>query len=214
MRLTCPACNAENSLEVLVGREADARAVAGFLERHLPMGESMLRYIALFRPAKRRLGLARMVALVEELMPDIERQQIDRKGRPWRAEPRAWRTAFDVVLAARDKGTLSLPLTSHGYLYEVLVGLAEKAEAASEQLREAERQRPPEMRSTGGPRDLAGMAKSLGQSLAAVPAAAPLPSSAAAAPAAPAMPPGPSRAARAIQAQIQAGRRPSSEESP
>lgn len=211
MRLTCPACNAENSLEVLVGREADARAVAGFLERHLPMGESLLRYIALFRPAKRRLGLGRMVALVEELMPDIERHAIDRKGREWRADPRAWRAAFDTVLAARDKGTLSLPLTSHGYLYEVLVGLAEKAEAAVEQQREAERTRPAEMRSTRGPRDLASMAQSVGQSLAAVPA--PAPAAVAVSVAAPQPPAGPSRAAREIRAQIEAAsRRPPAEE--
>ena len=30
MRLTCPACCAEMSLEVAIGREADARAMAGY----------------------------------------------------------------------------------------------------------------------------------------------------------------------------------------
>lgn len=198
MRLSCPACNAETSLEVLVAREADARAVAAFLERSLPLGEALVRYIALFRPAKRRLGLARMVALIEEIMPDIERHAIDRKGREWRAEPRAWRHAFETVLAARDKGTLSLPLTSHGYLYEVLCALAEKAEAAVESQREAERRthRAAGPR-TGTPRDLAEMAASIAHGPDPITGPAPVPQQGAA---------GPSRAALEIQARIKAGR--------
>lgn len=139
MRITCPSCHAEASLDVLVGREADARAVSAFLARHVALGDVMLRYIALFRPAKRRLGLARMVALIEELMPDIERGAIARKGRDWSAPAPAWRAAIEQVLANNAKGTLTLPLTSHGYLYEVLQGISDKAEAQAERATEAER---------------------------------------------------------------------------
>jgi hypothetical protein len=204
VRLTCPACHAETSLDALLGREVDARAVAGLLERHLPLGDALMRYIGLFRPAKRRLGLARMVALVEELMPDIERHAIDRKGREWRVEPRAWRAGFDAVLAARDKGALVLPLTSHGYLYEVLCGAAEKAEAALETQREAERRDHRAAGMRGGPRNLADVASTVDQSLhngaelepgvvaAITPALAVAPPSA-----------GPSRAALAIRQQMQ-----------
>ncbi len=139
MRITCPSCHAEASLEVLVGREADARAVAAFLARHVQLGDVLVQYVALFRPAKRRLGLARMVALIEELMPDIERGAIARKGRDWPAPVQAWRIAIGQVLLNRDKGTLSLPLTGHGYLYEVLQGVADKAEAQAERATEGER---------------------------------------------------------------------------
>jgi hypothetical protein len=203
MRLTCPACHAETSLEALIGREVDARAVAGLLERHLPMGDALMRYIALFRPPKRRLGLARMVALVEELLPDIERHAITRKGREWRVEPRTWRLGFDAVLAARDKGVLVLPLTSHGYLYEVLCGAAEKAESALESQREADRRNHRAAGMRSGPRDLSTLAGSVAD---AVHADAPAP--AAAPPAAPALPivaaapAGPSRAALAIREQM------------
>lgn len=139
MRITCPSCHAEASLEVLVGREADARAVSAFLARHVLLGDALLRYVALFRPAKRRLGLARMVALIEELMPDIERGAIARKGRDWPVTHELWRTAIEQVLSNRDKGTLSLPMTGHGYLYEVLQSLADKAEAQAEREAEAGR---------------------------------------------------------------------------
>lgn len=186
MRVTCPACHAESSLEVLVGREADARAVSAFLARNLPLGDALVQYVALFRPAKRRLGLARMVALIEELMVDIERGAIARKGRDWPAPPQAWRIAIAQVLLNRDKGTLTLPLTGHGYLYEVLQGLADKAEAAAERDTDAQRR---SRAHTAGPAPLPAPATALHTP-----------------PPPPAYAAGPSRAARAMRAQIDAYR--------
>lgn len=139
MRITCPSCHAEASLDVLVGREADARAVSAFLARHVQLGDVLLRYIALHRPAKRRLGLARMVALIEELMPDIERGAIARKGRDWPVTQELWRAAAEQVLSNNAKGTLTLPLSGHGYLYEVLQGMSDKAETRAERDGEAEK---------------------------------------------------------------------------
>lgn len=191
MRLTCPACHAEQSLEAALGREADARAVAALVERCLPLGAALVRYIALFRPAKRRLGLDRLVTLMMELMPDIERGAITRKGRDWAAPQQLWQQAIEQVLATRDKGTLTLPLTSHGYLYEVLCGMSDKAEAAAE--RETEDQR--RQRHTTGPRDED-----------AAPAAAVL-ARAVVAPAEPVAPANPAaiEAARAASARLRAG---------
>jgi hypothetical protein len=145
MRVTCPSCQAEHALEALLTREAEARAVASVLERGVPFGALLLRYIALFRPGKRRLGLERMASLIEELLPDLQRGAITRKGREWAASPEVWRASFEAVLAARDKGSLTLPLTSHGYLFEIVCAQVDKAEAASEREREAER------RNRGGP---------------------------------------------------------------
>lgn len=175
MRLTCPACHAEQSLDAALGREADARAVAALVERSVPLGAALVRYIGLFRPAKRRLGMDRMVALVMELLPDIERGAIARKGRDWPVTAALWMAAFDQVLAARDKGTLTLPLSSHGYLYEVLCGLADKAEAAAERQQEDQRRQ----RREAGP--VQSEAMPLTQAVGAVlPMAAPAPAPAAA----------------------------------
>lgn len=192
MRVTCPVCHAEASLEALLAREADARAVAGLLERHLALGAELLRYVALFRPAKRRLGIGRMVALLEELLPDIDRGAIQRKGRDWPAPRDTWRTGIETVLAKLDKGTLTLPLTSHGLLYEVMCNLAEKQEAQAEAQAEAERKA---RRGGGasGPRDLSAIASDIGTAPGAV--AAPVPY-------APYV--GPSSAAKRLKAQMDA----------
>lgn len=192
MRLTCPACQAEASLEVLLGREVDARAVAGFIERRVAFGELMVRYIALFRPLKRRLGIARMVLLIEELLPDIERGAITRKGRDWAAPRDSWRAALETVLLKRDKGDLVLPLTSHGLLYEVLVGTAERHERRDEAEREERRRgQRPAGPVADAPRNLASIATDLVAPPPAMPPSFPPPA-------------GPSRAALAIRAQIDA----------
>lgn len=196
MRVTCPACQAESSLETLLGREVDARAVAGFIERHVVFGELMVRYIALFRPGKRRLGIARMVALVQELLPDIERGAINRKGREWAAPRDVWQGAMETVLLKRDKGDLVLPLTSHGLLYEVMVGTAERYERRTEAEREEARRN---QRNAGpvaaAPRNLAALTADLvAPAPPAVPATLPAPT-------------GPSRAALVIRARIEAHKR-------
>jgi hypothetical protein len=197
MRVTCPACHAELSLEVILANEAARHAVARLATLSLPFGALALRYVALFRPEKRGLSIDRMVRLIEELLPDIERQAITRKGRDWDAPIEAWRAAIEVVLSKRDKGTLTLPLTSHGLLHEVLAGLAEKVEARAEADTEQQRKH---RRTTGadtGPRDLQTLAQDMGTAPGVVPAM-------------PATRPsyeGPSRAAREKRAQIDAALR-------
>lgn len=198
MRVSCPACHAELSLEVILTNEAARHAVARLATLSLPFGALALRYVALFRPEKRGLSIDRMVRLIEELLPDLDRQAITRKGRDWEAPVEAWRAAIEVVLGKRDKGTLTLPLTSHGLLYEVLCGLAEKAEARAESDHEHQRK---QRRTTGtdsGPRDLASVAQDLDTVAGNLGPAelAPRPAYT-----------GPSRAAREIRAQMEAASR-------
>jgi hypothetical protein len=137
--MSCPSCNAEFSLDMLFEHEAGRRAMARLAELSLPFGALLLRYIGLFRPAQRRLSIDRMVSLIDELLPDIERQAIARKGRDWDAPLESWRAALEAVLTKRDKGTLTLPLTSHGLLYEILAAQADKYEAQAERQVETER---------------------------------------------------------------------------
>jgi hypothetical protein len=141
MRVSCPSCNAELSLDVLLAHDEARAAMARLAAASLPAPISgpVLRYLALFRPSKRRLSIDRMTTLLLELLPDIERQAVTRKGRDWATTPEMWSAAIEQMLANRDAGKLTLPLTSHGYLQEVLVGLADKAEAVRE--RETEQTR-------------------------------------------------------------------------
>lgn len=141
MRVSCPSCNAELSLDVLLAHDEARAAMARLAAASLPapISAPVLRYLALFRPSKRRLSIDRMTTLLLELLPDIERQAVTRKGRDWATTPEMRCAAIAQLLANRDAGKLTLPLTSHGYLLEVLVGLADKAEAVRERDTELER---------------------------------------------------------------------------
>ena len=136
MRLKCPSCNAEMDLDVLLAHEEGRHVLAQLLQLGVPMGALLLRYVGLFRPGKRALAMSRTLSLLGELWPDLQRGAITRKGREWATTPAQWQQAIEQVLAARDKGNLTLPLTSHGYLFEVLLGLIDKAEGQAERERE------------------------------------------------------------------------------
>lgn len=139
MKLQCPACAAEMDLDVLLAHEEGRHVLARLIATGTPLGAAMLRYLGLFRPAKRALSMARTLKLLTELWPDIERQAVTRKGREWAAPPAIWQAAVDQLLQSRDRGAITLPLTSHGYLYEVICGLSDKAESLAEQQVESQR---------------------------------------------------------------------------
>ena len=206
MRIACPACSAEMDLAVLLTHEQARRAVARLAQVSLPFGALTLQYMALFKPASRALSIDRMVRLIDELLPDIERRSITRNGRDWDADIESWRAALRVVLGMRDGGTLRLPLTDHGLLYQVLANQASKVEAGRERDTEATRRRHRPAGPTGDePRDL-GMVVADAIASQAHADAHPGPKASAPAPlsAAPITPPGPSRAALETRARIAA----------
>ena len=132
MQLTCPCCAATNSLEAYLNEVHARNAVAAAF--NMPnLGDRILRYLGLFRPRKRALAWNRAVRLIEELLADISAAEIERDGRKWPAPLDAWRNAFDDLLDRRDK--LDLPLSGHGYLYEIIA-----AQARRNENRRAERQ--------------------------------------------------------------------------
>lgn len=198
MRVSCPTCNAEYTLDVLVPHQLARTAVARLVRLSLPFGASAVQYIALFKPASRALSFDRIANLVEELRIDIERGAITRKGREWPADVHTWQAAIDIVLAKRDSQDLRLPLAGHGLLHEVIVGLVERAEARSETQREAERRnhRPAGPRDAA-PRNLADLAADIAATPTVVTTTTPAP-----------VYTGPSRAALEIRARIEAATRP------
>ena len=127
MRLTCPCCGAQNSLEALLNDAAARQAVAVALA--LPgLGDRLVRYLGLFRAPKHGLTWDRAARLLEELNTAIAAGQITRHGQDWPAPLDYWKSALDQVLDARP--TLTLPLKTHGYLYEVVLGHSRKATEA------------------------------------------------------------------------------------
>ena len=162
--LSCPACGAELDLAVLFAHQADAQALARLVSVSVPLGARVLQYVALHTPAKQRLTAAKKIKLVLSLLPDLERQAITRAGRDWPVPLALWAQGIDQMLATRDAGRLDLPLKGHGYLYAVLQGLADKAEAAQEQQALTEQR----SQATRGAVTVRGVAMGIGDALQAV----------------------------------------------
>lgn len=137
MKIVCPACGSVNSLDGLIQHDAARAAIAEIAAISGPFAGVVLRYLALFRPAKRQLGFDRVASLLAELSPMILEARITRNGRSYAAPREVWVAAIDSMLASRDR--LVLPLKSHGYLLEIIVGQVHKAEQTAEAKREAGR---------------------------------------------------------------------------
>jgi len=136
MKLTCPACGALFSLDALLGNEGAREAVMAAMQLPAPLGWHMIRYLALFRPAKRNLTLDRLANLINELLPMIAAARIERNGNSHSAPLDYWRMAIDEMLAKRAAGALTLPLKSHGYLLAIIESYSLKADQRKEQLHE------------------------------------------------------------------------------
>lgn len=137
MQVTCPCCSARFPIEAALTDEAARQAVAAALKLPPGLGDLLLRYIALFRPAKRALSWDRAARLLTELSQAIDTGQVERNGRAWAAPLDHWRAALEEMLERRDK--LVLPLKSHGYLFEIVAGIANKGESRVERDREVEK---------------------------------------------------------------------------
>lgn len=130
MQITCPCCFARFAIEAALTDEHARQAVAVALKMPPPLGDLTLRYLALFRAPNRALSWDRAARLLGDLLAPMQAGRIERHGRVWAAPLPAWQTAFEEMLARRDK--LQLPLKSHGYLWEIVVAQANRVEADAE----------------------------------------------------------------------------------
>jgi len=129
--LTCPACQFTAAAEGFLGAD-DARGVVAQMAAcpgPPALRKALLRYVALFAPTTRGLSWGRAEKLLAEVVGMIQAGRIERNGRVWPAPLDYWQEALDEILATPN---LRRPLKSHGYLLEILAGLANKAEAAEE----------------------------------------------------------------------------------
>lgn len=132
-QLCCPSCGGEMSLDVLIAHNDLRQAVFGLVEKSLPLGSLVVRYVGLFRPAKNRMSADRWAKVIGQLLPDLQREAIAHKGREWPMPIESWKLGFEAMLEKAAAGKLTLPLENHNYLYAVLVGLADKVEAVAEE---------------------------------------------------------------------------------
>lgn len=120
MKIRCPNCGASMSLDALLAHDEAREALRLLSALGGELSRLTLRYLGLFRPAQTELSFSRLAKLLGELLPDMQAQRIVRGGAVHDAPPEAWLWAMQQVIAARDAGSLKLPLKSHGYLYEIL----------------------------------------------------------------------------------------------
>ncbi len=133
MKLVCPICQAEYPLESALNDVAARQAVVRAFEL-TEIGSFLIRYVQLFKPAKHAISMSKLAKLLDELVPMIKSGQITRSGTIYAAPQAYWQQAIETMLASRDK--LSLPIKSHGYLLEIIAGMAEKAATQAERQQE------------------------------------------------------------------------------
>jgi hypothetical protein len=135
---TCAVCGAEESLDALIHRMIDdeqvRRLIADIMTTSLPLGGLVLRYLRLHKPAKQKLRMDKVAKILHELLGDMQRNCIERKGREWHIDKEGWKLALEAVFAAELKGSLTLPLDGNAYLYEVIMRLSDKAEGEAEKV--------------------------------------------------------------------------------
>ncbi|HJU70350.1 MAG TPA: hypothetical protein VJ603_00735 [Paucimonas sp.] len=138
----CPVCRNPLSWDIVFAHQGVREAMLALVNAHAD-GQKLLRpllgYITLFAPKKTAMRYERIATLANELVAMIRVAQIERDGRIWPAPASYWQQAFDEVIARHHAGTLRTPLASHGYLFEILVGYASKAESRAETAHEAQR---------------------------------------------------------------------------
>ena len=148
---TCAVCGAEESLDALLARSVEddelRRLVADVVTVSVPLGKDVLRYLRLFKPAKQKLRVNKARLVLNELLLDMRRCFIERKGRRWAVTTEDWRAGFEAVFDASDKGVLRTPLDGSAYLYEVLLRRVNSSEAKAEaQLEHDRKHAPPALR--------------------------------------------------------------------
>lgn len=133
IRGICPECGMSADLAAFVTQGEHNQALAAALEIPAILGPRVVRYLGLFRPPSRALAGAKAVRLLTELRDTITSGRIERKGVTRPAPLKAWIGALDQILERPPSG---LPLTSHGYLFQVVATEADKLDAEAEKQRE------------------------------------------------------------------------------
>lgn len=152
MKVKCPACGAVASLDALLSHDGAREAVLVALQLPAPLGKRLIQYLGLFRPVTRELSFDRLATLLGELVEPLQNHRFNRGGRDWGFTNEMMAAALQDMLDRRDAGKLTLPLKSHGYLWEVLVGMCDKQEGRKENAREDQRRFAPSgWRRTTGP---------------------------------------------------------------
>ena len=137
MNLVCPICQAEYPLAAAMNDVAARQAVVKAFSL-TQMGDRLIAYVALFKPAKQALSMVRLAKLLDGLVDQVKAGQIKKNGNTYAAPQSYWMQAIDQMLGNRQ--ALSLPLKNHNYLIAIIANMGEKVEAKKEAEAEKGRQ--------------------------------------------------------------------------
>ena len=130
---TCPSCGAKAPLEHFVIEARYKQALAAAFATPAALADLVLPYLALFAPASgRAIAAPKLARIVGEFAELTGAAQVTRNRNTHAAPAELWRAGLEATLAARDAGTLALPLDGHAYLAEIVWRLAAKAAAGGE----------------------------------------------------------------------------------
>lgn len=121
MKVKCPSCGAVASLDLLVSTMDSKQAVLAAFDVPPVLKQQVIAYLGLFRPAKRKLTAKRLATLLNTLTPPINTGEVVVDRQRYSVSLDAWSWALEQVAAARDKGSLMLPLDGHNYLFKVVI---------------------------------------------------------------------------------------------
>jgi hypothetical protein len=116
----CPECGTARALPEFLADAAARAALAAALACPAELARLVVPYLNLHAPAGRRLRMAKLARLLEELAARFGAGTVTRGRETVAAPPAAWQRGLEEVLAAREAGTLTLPLAGHGYLDDVV----------------------------------------------------------------------------------------------
>lgn len=128
MKLQCPACHSQFSLDAAVANAAARTALQFALNMPAELATPLAQYLGLFRAAGRALSYDRVAKLLGELEPMLRTATVTIGGRTTPASLSLWRACLEQVLQLRDRGALTLPLKSNGYLLAMVGAEAAKVE--------------------------------------------------------------------------------------
>ncbi len=138
----CPVCRNPLTWDVVFAHQGVRDSMLALVNAH-PEGRKLLRpllsYVTLFSPKKAAMRYERVASLVNELVEMIREAQIERNGQVWAAPLAYWQRSLEEVVSRAHAGALRTPLSSHGYLLEVIADQAGRAEANAERQIEAQR---------------------------------------------------------------------------
>lgn len=137
MKGVCPGCGFAGDLEAFLNDAHWRAALVPALALPPELAPLILQYLRMFSPAKQGLRADRAAKLLVELAAAVNSARVERGGVQHVAPVALWKEGIEEVLKNRDAGTLSLPLKAHGYLFQVVAGLASRVVAGQQRQREA-----------------------------------------------------------------------------